>query len=79
VTTGAVVVTPLSRALVLRLSGATLVWHRPVAVLVTCDGRTTRLPIHDTTRLAQSALIGASLLLAVVGRGLASKRKERTP
>lgn len=77
VTAGGFTVTPLSRSLLLRLPGGAYLWHRPTAVLVVRDGRTTRLPIHDTTRLAQCAIVGASLLLAGAIPILTSKIEER--
>ena len=48
------------------------VWTRPVAVLVTQDGQTERIPIHNVTRIAILALAGlgagATMLAWLVGR-----------
>lgn len=48
------------------------VWTRPVAVLVTQDGQTERIPIHNVTRIAVLALAGlgagAAMLVWLVGR-----------
>ena len=77
VNAGGVTVTPQLLALTLRLPFASFVWQRPAAVIVERDGRTTRLPIRDATRLVQCALIGVGVLLALIGRLLVLGRKER--
>jgi hypothetical protein len=66
--TGVFAVTPESLILTLRLRFGTLVWQRPSVVFVQQGGRTTRLPIHDATRLAQGALVGVVVLLGLIAR-----------
>jgi hypothetical protein len=67
VTAAGVTVTPWSRATVVRLPFARLVWNRPLAVDVTRDGRTERRSIGSP------ALVRWLLLLAgLVGRLLVS-------
>jgi hypothetical protein len=62
ITSGDVVVIPESRALVIRLPFARLVWNRPVSVLTEHAGQTVRLRVVDLTRVAQvSLLVGAGL------------------
>lgn len=73
VTTGGFTLIPQSRSLTVRLPFGAFVWQRPATVVVVRDGRTTRLPIRDGTRLAQAALIGSVLLLALAVRLLAPK------
>lgn len=69
--------TPQSRVLTLALPFASLVWHRPTAVTVEREGRSTRLPIRDATRLAQAGLIGGCILIAIIGRMVANTGKEQ--
>ncbi len=78
VAAGGVAMTPESLVLTLRLPFGAFVWQRPTAVAVEQDGQTRRLPIHDATRLAQCALIGAGLLALVAG-WRASRQEGRRP
>ena len=75
VAVGGVTVTPQARVLTLRLPFATLVWNRPVALLVRQHGRSTTLPIRDVPLLAQGALLGGAALAVLLGRLLAAREK----
>jgi hypothetical protein len=87
---GRVKVTPVARTLTIgggseapvseRTSGrrAMLVRTRPRAVLVSADGRTSRLPIVDLTRSAQAAMLLAALLWLWELRTWTRTRKERS-
>lgn len=72
-------VTPRSRVVTLALPFASFVWHHPTAVTVEREGRMTRLPIRDATRLAQLGLIGGGIVVALLGRMVAKMRKEHEP
>ncbi|HEV8632824.1 MAG TPA: hypothetical protein VG370_01085 [Chloroflexota bacterium] len=65
VTLGQVRLVPQSRALVVRLPFGGFVWNRPVAVRVERGGETTRVPIHDVTRVVQLGLFGLSFVVLV--------------
>jgi len=66
VTHGSLNVTPTARSVTVRVGGSSggAVFQRtwPSAVLVSADGRTSRLRIVDVTRWAQIAIILAALL-----------------
>jgi hypothetical protein len=71
--------TPIGRAVQLRLPGGSFTWHRPVAVEVRQGDTVQRLPIHDTTYLALSAifLTGlATVLVPLVLRTILSSRRK---
>src|SRR2546426_444003 len=53
VTAGQRTIIPLARVATVRLPRGGFVWNRPLAVLVLEDGRVTRIPIRDATRLVQ--------------------------
>jgi hypothetical protein len=59
---GDLVVTPISRALVVRFLFWTFIWNRPVAVQVKSPSGIKRIPIRDSTLLVQVALLAASWL-----------------
>ena len=63
---GEVVVVPQSRALVVRLPFAGVVWNRPTAVLVTQNNHTTTIPITDPTRLAVWTLAGVGVFVSLL-------------
>ncbi len=68
ITTGAGIITPISRALVIRTNKSGpfqggLVWNRPVGVTVqTGDGQRIFVPLVDVTRVAQIAILLTSFL-----------------
>ncbi len=78
VTVGGVTVTPVAHALVARLPGGAVVWNRPVALVIEPDGRRQRVPLLDSTRLAQAALLGLGLLAVLIGVVAGTRRKERS-
>lgn len=59
-----ITVTPVSRALVVRLPRGGFIWHRPTAVLVEQGARARRIPIVDVTRILQVGLLGLAVLTA---------------
>ena len=59
-------VTPISQAVTVETAFGRLVWNRPTAVLVERDGRISRVPVIDVTRLAQLALYSLALASALV-------------
>ncbi len=71
-----VVVTPYSQALTFHFPFAQWVWNRPVAVELHEGGSRRRLPVQDTTRILQVALLSLSFLFSgVTIHQLISKRK----
>ena len=68
----------VARSVALRPPGGVMVWSRPTAVLVTVDGRTSRLRIVDATRWVQAVLLLAALFFACCVLIRESKRKERS-
>jgi hypothetical protein len=74
ITVQGVTVTPLAQSLTIRWSQGGFVWNRPVALLVTQNGRRERIPITDVTRLAQIVLWVSVGLLGLV---LFSSSKRR--
>lgn len=56
------VVTPISRALVIRFLFWAFVWNRPVAVQVESPSGIERIPIRDGTLLVQVTLLACSWL-----------------
>jgi hypothetical protein len=55
------------------------VWHsRPAAVIVSIDGSASRVPIRDTTRWVQLALVLAALLVLWEVWARTKTRKERS-
>jgi len=75
ITVGNVIVTPQSQALTIRWPFGGFVWNRPVAVLVERNGRRTRIPIRDTTRLVQLGFLGFSL--ACMAMAFISSSRQR--
>ncbi len=69
-------ITPQARALSIRLPFGGLVWNRPAAVLVERAGQVERIPIPDVTRQVQLVLTACIILLMLVLRMQASRRKE---
>ncbi|MFZ6026699.1 MAG: hypothetical protein ACOYYS_03200 [Chloroflexota bacterium] len=66
---GGHLVTPISQNLQITVPGFSggLVWNRPLAVRVqTADGQQQRIPVPDVTRLVLLAIMGFSLLLALI-------------
>jgi hypothetical protein len=75
VTVHDVTVTPLARALTVRLPKGGLVWNRPTGVLVEQDGQSRRIRIVDVTRLLQVGLVGVAVLAA--STSLLGERRRR--
>lgn len=67
VSIGDIALTPQSRALIIRRPRGGWVWNRPGGIVVEREGQTERIPIVDTTRRVQFALLGLSLALLVFG------------
>ena len=73
---GSLRLTPFARSVILRFPNfpGGLIWNRPTALLVQSpDGDEKLLPIHDTTRRRQFALLGASLAAGLFIRLLFKK------
>jgi hypothetical protein len=51
-----------------------VVWRCPAAALAEADGRATRLPIHDITRLIELGLLGLELAIVIMMASI--RRKE---
>lgn len=71
VTRDGLTITPLSQALVIRLPVVTagLIWNRPLSVTVeSTDAPAQTIPIWDSTRLWQLALLGLGLLGSIIIR-----------
>jgi hypothetical protein len=78
VAAGQTTVTPVAKTMALSCGRGVLVRSWPSAVLVVKQGRTSRVPIIDVTRLAQAAIVVAAVLCA---RRLLTQRirlKERS-
>ena len=71
---GSLTLEPVARSLALRCSRGVLVRTWPAAVLVSAEGRTSRVPIRNVTLWAQAA-IGLMAILGVYG--FMTQRKER--
>ncbi len=67
-------VTLQSRTLVVGWSLLGVVWRHPTAALVEADGRVTRVPIHNVTRLIELGLLGLGLVTLIVMASI--RRKE---
>ena len=68
---GSLRLTPFARSVTLHVPNLPggLIWNRPTALLVqSSDGDEKLLPIHDTTRRQQIALLGAGLIAALLIR-----------
>jgi len=59
-------IVPESRALTVRWPWGGYVWNRPVGVLVRRGSEEQRLPIVDVTRVAQVALLAASVMVTLI-------------
>jgi len=78
VTVGDVSATPQSQSLTVRWPRGGWVWNRPAAVLMERNGQKERIPIVDVTRVAQLALYGLSVVLAVVGLVMWVQERSRS-
>jgi hypothetical protein len=78
ITIGNVTVTPQSQALAVRWPFGGFVWNRPVAVLVERGGYTERIPIVDTTRMAQIGIFGFGLACAIMGFISATRQRRNS-
>jgi hypothetical protein len=58
-------VTPLSKALVVRLPFGGFVWNRPVAIEVEKDQNIERIPIVDVTLLIQLGIIAIGTVVTI--------------
>jgi hypothetical protein len=72
-------VSPVAKTITARCGGGVLVRSWPSAVLVAGEGRTSRVPIVNVTRLAQVAIVLAAMLYACGLVARASRQKERSP
>jgi hypothetical protein len=73
---GDVIITPCSLVMTVDLRGGSLVWRRPIAILVERAGRAERLPIRDVTRRAQLCCLVLGLV-AVLGAIATCKESPR--
>ncbi len=69
-------ITPLARAITLRLPFAALVWNRPAAVVVDDGQSSCRIPIRDVTRLAQWGLMLLGSVFAVAMAIVMSEKRR---
>ena len=60
-----IAVTPLSKALILRLPFGGFVWNRPVAIEVERDQNIERIPIIDVTLSAQLGIIAIGTVVTI--------------
>jgi hypothetical protein len=67
-------ITVQSRVLVVGWRSGGIVWRHPIAARIDADGRATRLPIHDVTRLFELGLVGLGLAIVIVAASI--RRKE---
>jgi hypothetical protein len=74
VTVGDVTVTPLARALVVRLPQGGFVWNRPTALTVERAGAVRRVPVVDVTRLLQLGVLALAAATAAARRWNAEGR-----
>lgn len=74
--------TPIGRAVQVRWSGISFIWHRPVAIEVRQGDSVQRLPIHDATSRAIIAVVLAGLAIVVLAslsmRRVHSRRRGST-
>jgi hypothetical protein len=63
--TQGVVVTPLSKAIVVNLPMGGFVWNRPVGIEVEKDQQIKRIPIIDVTLIAQLGIIAFGMFLTI--------------
>jgi hypothetical protein len=75
---GPITVTPVARTLTLRFGRVVLTRSWPTAVLVAREGRTSRVPIVDVTRLALVSIVAVAALCSVGLAAQTSKRKGRS-
>ena len=73
---GSIKVSPVARTMALRCSRGVLVRSWPSGVLVVGEGRTSRVPIVNVTRLAQAAVVVAAMLCACGLLARANRRME---
>jgi hypothetical protein len=72
---GGLILRPQSQALILRAGkNGALVWNRPLAVLVESDSQAQRIPIRDTTRLVELAVVMGFISLVTLSRLIAARR-----
>lgn len=76
VTANGVTVTPVTRALVVRMPFFALVWNRPIALRVEHGGRVDKMRIVDVTRVVQVGLLVSSAVGIVAAAMLAWRRSE---
>ena len=75
VTVGDVTVTPLARALVVRLPQGGFVWNRPTALTVERAGAVRRVPVVDVTRLLQLGALALAAVTAAAARRWNAERR----
>ncbi|MGD2048559.1 MAG: hypothetical protein PVH03_03650 [Chloroflexota bacterium] len=59
-------VTPISKALVLRLPFGGFVWNRPVGIEVEKDQNIERIPIIDVTLMVQLGLVAFGTIITII-------------
>ncbi|CAN5461542.1 hypothetical protein BH10CHL1_BH10CHL1_50400 [soil metagenome] len=69
-------VTPLAQSLTIRWSQGGFIWNRPIALLVTKNRQTERIPIPDVTRNAQIILLSIGFVVSLIL--VMSSHKEAT-
>jgi hypothetical protein len=67
-----------SRALAIRLPFGGYVWNRAVAIVVEEEGKTTRVPIFDVTRMAVLVLSASSIVASALIWLFGRSRRERS-
>ena len=58
-------VTPISKALIVRLPFGGFVWNRPVSIEIEKDQNIERIPIIDVTLLAQLGIIAIGTVVTI--------------
>jgi hypothetical protein len=74
---GSRLIDPQSQALIVRLPIGGWGWNRPTAIVVEREGRASRWPIIDLTRILQLWLLGESRVLVIVDLVKFTQRKEQ--
>jgi hypothetical protein len=71
-------ITPVGRVFQVRWPGGGFIRHRPVAIEVRQGDVMQRVPIHDATRRATSAIILAGFAVVVIGSSWMRRVKSRS-
>ncbi len=65
-----------ARTLALRLPFGGAAWSWPAAITVRRQGKTERIPVHDLTRIINTAMLACTLILPVFAAVSRSARKQ---